>query len=124
MHGGSRELKGVTFEAYYFGSEFGGVTEVFHKTGFFSRSGGCSPSKRTAFGVARGPSRPAHAASALVITCAAAGSRADSCFFRQDADTRMVLETSAESWDILMRILIPLWRAGVDSMHPGPDRRP
>jgi len=67
-------LRRVPFEAYYYGTEFRAVTEVFHKAGFFFPLGALLAIG--AIGVRRRLAVPVallHAASALVIACAAAG---------------------------------------------------
>lgn len=74
VHGRLATLRRAPFEAYYFGTEFRALTEVFHKTGFFFPLGAL-----LAIGVAavtrRLPVQPIwlHAFSALLIAAAAAG---------------------------------------------------
>ena len=73
VHGRVAALKRVPFIAYYYGTEFRAVTEVFHKTGFFFPLGALLAIG--AIGVRRRFPIPAvllHLASALVIAGAAA----------------------------------------------------
>ena len=129
VHARLAALKRVPFEAYYFGSEFRAVTEVFHKTGFFFPLGALLAV--AAARIRRRVAVPAvllHAASALVITCAAAGIEIGQLFLPDKiADTTdWLLETLGGLLGYFcLRILIPLWQGGAGHAmpRPAPDRR-
>jgi glycopeptide antibiotics resistance protein len=129
VHGRLAALKRVPFEAYYFGTEFRAVTEVFHKTGFFFPLGALLAVG--AAGIRRRFAVPAvllHAASALVVACAAAGIEIGQLFLPgKIADTTdWLLETLGGLVGYFcLRILLPLWQSGRgDAMpRPAPDRR-
>ncbi len=115
-------LKRVPFEAYYFGTEFRAVTEVFHKMGFFFPLGALLAVG--AAGIRRRFAVPAillHAASALVIACAAAGIEIGQLFLPDKiADTTdWLLETCGGLVGYFcLRILIPLWQNGRSDALP------
>jgi VanZ family protein len=116
VHGRLAALKRVPFEAYYYGTEFRAVTEVFHKIGFFFPLGALlaigAAGVRRQFPV---PAALLHAASALVIACAAAGIEVGQLFLPgKYADmTDWSLETLGGIVGYFsLRILSPLWRSG------------
>ena len=116
VHGRVAALKRVPFEAYYYGTEFRAVTEVFHKTGFFFPLGALLAIG--ALGLRRWLRIPAvllHAVSALVIACAAAGIEVGQVFLPgKVADTTdWFLETLGGLVGYLcMLVLSPVWRSG------------
>jgi glycopeptide antibiotics resistance protein len=122
VHGRLAALKRVPFEAYYFGTEFRAVTEVFHKTGFFFPLGALLAVG--AAGIRRRLAVPAillHAASALVVACAAAGIEIGQLFLPgKVADTTdWFLETFGGLVGYFcLRILIPLWQSGRGNAMP------
>jgi glycopeptide antibiotics resistance protein len=129
VHGRLAALRRVPFEAYYFGTEFRAVTEVFHKTGFFFPLGAL-----LAVGAARLRRRfalPAFlldGASALVVAGAAAGIEIGQLFLPDKvADTTdWLLETlGGVVGYFCLRLLIPVWLGGhPDAMvRPTPERR-
>jgi VanZ family protein len=115
-------LKRVPFEAYYFGTEFRAVTEVFHKTGFFYPLGALLAVG--AAGIRRRLAVPAillHAASALILAGAAAGIEIGQVFLPgKVADTTdWLLETFGGLVGYFcLRILIPLWQSGRGDAMP------
>jgi len=129
VHGRLAALKRVPFEAYYFGTEFRAVTEVFHKTGFFFPLGALLAVG--AAGIRRRLAVPAvlmHVASALVVACAAAGIEIGQLFLPDKiADTTdWLLETFGGLVGYFcLRMLIPLWQSGRGNAmpRPAPDRR-
>ena len=85
VHARLGTLQRVPFEAYYFGTEFRAVTEVFHKTGFFFPLGALLAVG--AAGIRRRWAVPAvllHAASALSSPAPPRESRSDRYFSPQD----------------------------------------
>jgi len=124
VHGRLAALKRVPFEAYYFGTEFRAVTEVFHKMGFFFPLGALlavgAAGIRRRFAV---PNILLHAASALVIACAAAGIEIGQLFLPgKIADTTdWLLETFGGLLGyVCLRFLIPLWQSGRGEAMPRP----
>ncbi len=111
----------VPFEAYYFGTEFRAVTEVFHKTGFFFPLGALfalgAAGIRRRFAV---PPVLLHAASALAAAGVAAGIEIGQLFLPDKvADaTDWLLETSGALLGYFcLRALLPVWRS-LDSKPP------
>ena len=121
-------LQRVPFEAYYFGTEFRAVTEVFHKTGFFFPLGALLAVG--AVGIRRRLAVPAvllHAASAVVIACAAAGIEIGQLFLPgKIADTTdWLLETvGGLAGYFCLRILIPRWQGKRVDVIPRPASDP
>jgi len=130
VHGRVAALKRVPFEAYYYGTEFRAVTEVFHKTGFFFPLGALLAIGT--IGLRRRLPIPAallHAVAALVIACAAAGIEVGQVFLPgKIADTTdWFLETLGGLVGYLcMLVLSPVWRSGRgDGMpHRTSERQP
>jgi len=125
VHGRVAALKRVPFVAYYYGTEFRAVTEVFHKTGFFFPLGALLAIG--AVGIRRRFPVPAvllHLASALVIAGAAAGIEAGQLFLPgKNADTTdWLLETlgGAAGYSTLW-ILGSAWRGGRGNCGPNRD---
>lgn len=111
-------LKRVPFEAYYYGTEFRAVTEVFHKTGFFFPLGAL-----LAIGAVyvrkrvRLPAALLNLASVTVVAGVAAGIEAGQLFLPgKNADsTDWLLETlGGLAGYVCLRILGPLWQSGRD----------
>jgi glycopeptide antibiotics resistance protein len=122
VHERVAQLKRVPFEAYYFGTEFRAVTEVFHKTGFFFPLGAL-----LAVGAARVRRRfaiPAvllDGASALLIAGAAAGIEIGQVFLpgKVADSTDWLLETAgALVGYFCLRLLIPVWRSARSEAAP------
>jgi VanZ family protein len=122
VHGRVAALKRVPFQAYYYGTEFRAVTEVFHKTGFFFPLGALLAIG--AIGVRRRFPVPAvllHLASALVIAGAAAGIEAGQLFLPgKNADaTDWLLETlGGVAGYATLWILGSAWHGGRDRGVP------
>ena len=122
VHGRLAALKRVPFEAYYFGTEFRAVTEVFHKTGFFFPLGALLAIG--AAGIRRRLAVPAvllHVASGLIIAGAAAGIEIGQLFLPgKVADTTDWLLATAGGLVgyVCLRFLIPGWQTGrADTMR-------
>ena len=115
VHGRVAELKRVPFAAYYSGTEFRAVTEVFHKTGFFFPLGALLAIG--AIGIRRRFPVPAgilHAVGALVIAGAAAAIEIGQVFLPgKNADTTdWLLETlGGLAGYFCLWIVSPVWQS-------------
>ena len=115
VHKRFAELNRVPLEAYYVGTEFRAVTEVFTRQASSSRSARCS--RWGAAGIRRRWAVPAillHAASALLIAGVAAGIEIGQLFLPgKVADaTDWFLETFGGLVGyVCLRMLLPLWQA-------------
>lgn len=128
VHGRVAALKRVPFHAYYYGTEFRAVTEVFHKMGFFFPLGALLAV--AVLGVRRRLSVPPvllHVVSAIVIACAAMGIEVGQLFLPgKIADTTdWFLETlGGLAGYFCLRILSPIWRSGrADGLPPKASER-
>ena len=124
VHARLAAIKRLPFEAYYFGTEFRAVTEVFHKTGFFFPLGALlaagAARLRRRFAI---PAVLLDGASALLIAGAAAGIEIGQVFLPgKVADTTdWLLETMGGLVGYFcLRLLIPVWLGGRSEAAPRP----
>jgi glycopeptide antibiotics resistance protein len=125
VHGRLAALKRVPFEAYYYGTEFRAVTEVFHKTGFFFPLGALfalgAIAVRRRFPV---PALLFHLASALVGAGAAAAIEMGQLFLPgkiADATDWLLATLGVVIGYSTVWILSSAWRGGRGGGAPNPN---